>query len=170
MKRESTERKKDRSVGGKRVTIGENNLTYVTEDDIESDGLSDVENEPPIPSFASRWGFCRVFYLIYFTLIFLFFYVCLVFLFILFVFVFAVWLLIHYRGFELVFALDFFNLFLILKFNYLTNLQNTAKPLKIHMLFLSPNTKCLRTYLLLLDIQVSLTASELWTKWARRTC
>ncbi|XP_069978136.1 uncharacterized protein [Penaeus vannamei] len=54
VKRESTERKKDRSVGGKRVTIGENNLTYVTEDDIESDGLSDVENEPPIPSFASR--------------------------------------------------------------------------------------------------------------------
>ncbi|XP_042236754.1 uncharacterized protein LOC121875982 isoform X3 [Homarus americanus] len=54
VKRESTERRKDRSTGGKRVTIGDSSLTHLLEDDIESDGMSDTENEPPIPSFASR--------------------------------------------------------------------------------------------------------------------
>lgn len=54
VKRESTERRKDRTTtGSKRVTIGDS-LTNVTEDDVESEGASDAENEPPIPSFASR--------------------------------------------------------------------------------------------------------------------
>lgn len=55
VKRESTERRKDRSTGGKRVTIGDSSLTHLLEDDVESDGMSDTENEPPIPSFASRY-------------------------------------------------------------------------------------------------------------------
>ncbi|XP_071539505.1 uncharacterized protein [Panulirus ornatus] len=54
VKRESTERRKDRSTGGKRVTIGDSSLTHLLEDDVESDGMSDTENEPPISSFASR--------------------------------------------------------------------------------------------------------------------
>ncbi|KAK8741357.1 hypothetical protein OTU49_002624 [Cherax quadricarinatus] len=54
VKRESTERKKDRGTGGKRVTIGDSSLTHLLEDDVESDGISDAENEPQIPSFASR--------------------------------------------------------------------------------------------------------------------
>lgn len=54
VKRESTERRKDRSTGGKRVTIGDSSLTHLLEDDVESDGFSDVENEPPMPSFAAR--------------------------------------------------------------------------------------------------------------------
>lgn len=58
VKRESTERRKDRTTGGKRVTIGDSSLTHLLEDDVESDGFSDVENEPPIPSFASRY--CEV--------------------------------------------------------------------------------------------------------------
>ncbi|KAK7079998.1 hypothetical protein SK128_026243, partial [Halocaridina rubra] len=54
VKRESTERRKDRgSSGSKRVTIGDN-LTNVTEDDVESEGASDTENEPALPTFASR--------------------------------------------------------------------------------------------------------------------
>lgn len=54
VKRESTERRKDRTTG-KRVTIGDSSLTHLLEDDVESDGFSDVENEaPPMPSFASR--------------------------------------------------------------------------------------------------------------------
>lgn len=54
VKRESTERRKDRTTGGKRVTIGDSSLTHLLEDDVESDGFSDVENEPPMPSFAAR--------------------------------------------------------------------------------------------------------------------
>ncbi|XP_069195157.1 uncharacterized protein [Procambarus clarkii] len=54
VKRESTERKKDRGTGGKRVTIGDSTLTHLLEDDVESDAMSDVENGPSIPSFASR--------------------------------------------------------------------------------------------------------------------
>lgn len=54
VKRESTERRKDRT-GGKRVSIGDSSLTHLLEDDVESDGvLSDAENEPPLPSFAAR--------------------------------------------------------------------------------------------------------------------
>ena len=54
VKRESTERRKDRSTtGGKRIAVGDN-LSNVTEDDVESEGASDAENEPAIPSFAAR--------------------------------------------------------------------------------------------------------------------
>ena len=57
VKRESTERKKDRGTG-KRVTIGDSSLTYVDEDEGDSEAGSDVENETPIsttiPSFAAR--------------------------------------------------------------------------------------------------------------------
>ncbi|KAK3860359.1 hypothetical protein Pcinc_033578 [Petrolisthes cinctipes] len=58
VKRESTERRKDRGGGGgKRVTIGDSSLTHLLEDDdVESDDgvLSDAEIEPPLPSFAAR--------------------------------------------------------------------------------------------------------------------
>ncbi|KAK4323990.1 hypothetical protein Pmani_005355 [Petrolisthes manimaculis] len=55
VKRESTERRKDRGGGGKRVTIGDSSLTHLLEDDVESDGvLSDAENEQTLPSFAAR--------------------------------------------------------------------------------------------------------------------
>ncbi|XP_068221414.1 uncharacterized protein [Palaemon carinicauda] len=54
VKRESTERKKDRTTtGGKRVMIGDS-LTNVVEDDAESEEASEEENEPAIPAFASR--------------------------------------------------------------------------------------------------------------------
>ncbi|XP_076055602.1 uncharacterized protein LOC143033881 isoform X3 [Oratosquilla oratoria] len=56
VKRESTERRRDRgSSSSKRVTIGESSLCNLLEDDADSEGAtSDVENEPPLPSFASR--------------------------------------------------------------------------------------------------------------------
>ncbi|XP_066938047.1 uncharacterized protein [Macrobrachium rosenbergii] len=54
VKRESTERKKDRTTtGGKRVMIGDS-LTNVAEDDAESEEASDGETEPAIPAFSSR--------------------------------------------------------------------------------------------------------------------
>ena len=57
MKRESTERRKDKTV--ERIGKKESNLSYVAEDETESDEglLSDTENEAPpssVSSYASR--------------------------------------------------------------------------------------------------------------------